>query len=105
VTATEKVRLLAVLREFRAFLSSTVFGDALENVSRDRQRRRTRRLGAGPAGDFPRFLEIAGDLGLARVGRASDTFSVTAPTPHGGEDGQPLFARGVWHGAPALRRA
>ncbi|MDA0191489.1 MAG: nickel-dependent hydrogenase large subunit, partial [Proteobacteria bacterium] len=30
VTPTEKVRLLAVLREFRAFLEGTLFGDALE---------------------------------------------------------------------------
>jgi coenzyme F420-reducing hydrogenase alpha subunit len=80
VTATEKVRLLAILSEFRAFLTRTVFGDALENVSGLGSADELAAWAQGRPADFPRFLEIAEDLGLARVGRASDAFSVTAPT-------------------------
>ena len=99
VTATEKVRLLAVLREFRAFLSATVFGDALENVTAISSADQLAAWAQGRSADFPRFLAIAGDLGLARVGRASDGFLSYGAYSHGGEDGQPLFARGLWRGA------
>jgi hypothetical protein len=85
VTATEKVRLLAVLREFRAFLSRTVFGDALENVAAIGSADELAAWAQGRPADFPRFLEIAGDLGLARVGRASDSFLSYGAYSHGGE--------------------
>jgi hypothetical protein len=98
-SATEKVRLLAVLREFRAFLSATVFGDALENVTAISSADQLAAWAQGRSADFPRFLAIAGDLGLARVGRASDGFLSYGAYSHGGEDGQPLFARGLWRGA------
>jgi len=98
VTATEKVRLLAVLREFRAFLSSTVFGDVLENVAAIGSADELAAWAEGRPGDLPRFLEIAGDLDLARCGRASDIFLSYGAYAHGGRDGQPLFVRGVWHG-------
>jgi Ni,Fe-hydrogenase I large subunit len=74
ITATEKVRLLTVLREFRAFLSSRVFGDTLENVGALHSADQLSAWAQGRAGDFPRFLDIAADLGLERIGRASDTF-------------------------------
>jgi Ni,Fe-hydrogenase I large subunit len=98
VTATEKVRLLAVLREFRAFLSSTVFGDALENVAAIGSADELATWAEGRPGDLPRFLAIARDLDLARRGRGSDCFLSYGAYAHGGGDGQPLFARGVWHG-------
>ena len=98
VTATEKVRLLVVLREFRAFLSSTVFGDALENVAAIGSADELAAWAEGRPGDLPRFLAFARDLDLARCGRASDTFLSYGAYAHGGRDGQPLFARGVWHG-------
>jgi Ni,Fe-hydrogenase I large subunit len=56
----------------------------------------------GRPADFPRFLEISEDLGLARVGRASDAFLSYGAYRHGGEEAahaQPLFARGLWRGA------
>ncbi len=102
VTATEKVRLLAILSEFRAFLSRTVFGDALENVSGLGSADELAAWAQGRPADFPRFLEIAEDLGLARVGRASDAFLSYGAYRHGGEEAahaQPLFARGLWRGA------
>jgi hydrogenase large subunit len=70
VDASERIRLLARVREFRAFLEETVIGAPLEEVgalstladldawhARDRQR-----------GDLRLFLSIAADLGLARLG-------------------------------------
>ena len=96
VTATEKVRLLAVLREFRAFLSRTVFGDVLENVSAIGSADQLAAWAEGRSADLPRFLEIARDLGLARRGRATDSFLSYGAYAHGDGDGQPLFARGVW---------
>jgi len=102
ITATEKVRLLTVLREFRAFLSSRVFGDTLENVSALHRADQLSAWAQGRAGDFPRFLDIAADLGLERIGRASDTFlSYGAYAQQGGAGRQDdhrehLFARGVW---------
>jgi Ni,Fe-hydrogenase I large subunit len=102
ITATEKVRLLTVLREFRAFLSSRVFGDTLENVGALRSAGQLTAWAQGRAGDFPRFLEIAADLGLERIGRGSDTFlsygAYAQPRGEGSQDDhrEHLFARGVW---------
>jgi Ni,Fe-hydrogenase I large subunit len=102
ITATEKVRLLTVLREFRAFLSRCVFGDTLENVGALRSAGQLTAWAQGRAADFPRFLEIAADLGLERIGRGSDTFlsygAYVQPTGEGSQehDRQHLFARGVW---------
>ncbi len=98
VTATEKVRLLVVLREFRAFLGSTVFGDALENVAAIGSADELAAWAEGRPGDLPRFLGIARDLHLARCGRGSDAFLSYGAYAHGGRDGQPLFARGIWDG-------
>ena len=101
VTATEKVRLLSVLREFRAFLGSTVFGDTLENVAAIATTDQLFAWAQGRPADFPRFLAIAGDLGLARSGRASDVFLSYGAYANGGEGvehGEHLFARGVWCG-------
>ncbi|WP_291994385.1 nickel-dependent hydrogenase large subunit [Candidatus Accumulibacter sp. ACC003] len=111
VSATERVRLLTVLREFRAFLSATLFGDTLENVTAISSVEQLAAWARGRPGDFPRFLEIADDLGLERIGRASDCFLSYGAygQPAGSDQGQggagslPLFARGVWHDG-ALRR-
>lgn len=105
VTATEKVRLLSVLREFRAFLSHTVFGDSLENVTAIADAGQLAAWAQGRPADFPRFLEIAADLGLDSIGRASDSFlsyGAYRQPDHRGRKGQHLFARGVWQGARQL---
>ncbi|MBA3903242.1 MAG: HupV protein [Rhodocyclaceae bacterium] len=99
VQASERIRLLSLLRQFRAWLERTLFGDALEAVAaigsaaeldawRD----------ARPAGhgDFRLFLEIARDLELHRLGRATDCF-----ISYGNyllEEGR-FFSAGVWDGA------
>ncbi|EXI68673.1 MAG: Periplasmic [NiFeSe] hydrogenase large subunit [Candidatus Accumulibacter adjunctus] len=106
VTATEKVRLLGVLRDFRGFLSRVVFGDSLENVSAIESADTLAAWASGRPADFARFVEIAADLDLDSVGRASDCFlsygayATAGATAAGASDAAAghLFARGIWQG-------
>lgn len=74
ITAGERVRLLALLREFRSFLERCLFGDALANVASLGSRDALLAWAEGRAADFPRFLQLAGSLGLNRIGGAGDAF-------------------------------
>lgn len=96
VTSTERLRLLAVLRDFRAFLERTVFGDTLENVVALSTPEELDAWAAGRQSDFAHFLEIAGDLDLGAVGRSGGVF-----LSHGayGSGEAHLFACGVWDGS------
>jgi uptake hydrogenase large subunit len=99
VQPAEKVQLFLLLRAFRAFLERSVFGDSLERIGsleglpaleawRDER--------SAEASDFRLFLEIAADLELARLGRATDVFlSYGAYRQVEGA----LFAPGVFDGA------
>lgn len=72
----EKLRLQILLAEFRRFLEHTLFGDRLEAVAAldsEAALHAWMEPRAGSA-DFPRFLNIARDLGLQRMGRATDRF-------------------------------
>jgi Ni,Fe-hydrogenase I large subunit len=85
ITATEKVRLLTVLREFRAFLSSRVFGDTLENVGalhRPTSSPPGRRGGQATSRASSTSPPIS--AWSASDGRATP-FSATAPTRNKGE--------------------
>lgn len=73
-TAAERIRILALLREFRAFVESAVLGDQLEAFAELASFDALNAWAAGRAADFPRFLNAAGELGLERVGRASERF-------------------------------
>jgi hypothetical protein len=88
ITPGERVRLLALLREFRSFLEKRLFGDTLPAVAALASQDQLLAWAAGRSGDFPAFLGIAGDLGLDRIGRASDAF-----LSHGAYD---LFPSGTW---------
>ena len=90
ITPGERVRLLALLREFRSFLEKRLFGDTLPAVAALASQDQLLAWAAGRSGDFPAFLGIAGDLGLDRIGRASDAF-----LSHGAYD---LFPSGTWQG-------
>lgn len=96
VSAAEKIRLYALLREFRRWLERHTFGDTLEAIAGLDS---AAALGAWAAARAPAtsdlrlFLEIADDLDLARIGRATDRFLSSGAYPLGGS---PLFARGVW---------
>ena len=74
MTAAERVRILALLRDFRSFLETSLLGDRLETFGALRTEAALREWGAGRAGDFPSFWNLAFDLDLQRVGRATDHF-------------------------------
>lgn len=100
VEAGEMVRLLGWVREFRRFLERTLFGDGLERIAAIANDAELRAwVGARPAdaSDFRLFLEIAGDLGLERLGRAHDRFLSYGAYPH---DGGHAFHGGIRNGGP-----
>ena len=73
-TVAERIRLLALIREFRQFLENAFFGDRLEAFAAIADFPALMRWAEGRAGDFPRFLRVAAALGLESVGRAEDRF-------------------------------
>ena len=100
VQKAEKVQLLLVLREFRRFLEGALFGDELERVAGlggAAELAAWRDARPAAASDFRLFLEIARDLDLDRLGRATDVF-MSYGAYHDGE--RPHFAAGVFDGAP-----
>lgn len=88
ITAGERIRLLALLREFRHFLEKRLFGDQLAAVAGLDSKVALLAWAEGRHGDFPAFLAAALDLGLDRLGRAGDIF-----LSHGAYG---LFPAGVW---------
>jgi hydrogenase large subunit len=91
----ERLRLKILLAEFRGFLERTLFGDRLEAVAAlDSEAAlhawmETRAQRA----DFPRFLHIARDLELQRMGRATDRF-ISYGAYRDGDTA--LFRAGLW---------
>ncbi|MEZ5453957.1 MAG: nickel-dependent hydrogenase large subunit [Thiothrix sp.] len=99
VDSREKVRLLTTVQQFRRFLETTLFGDALEVVAAlDSIPALENWLASGnPAGgDFRHFLHIARALELDKLGRATDRFMSYGAYRQVGEEGSHLFAQGVW---------
>lgn len=74
VSDAERFRMLALLRQFRAFLENTLFGDRLEAFAGLESETDLRAWAEGRRGDFPAFLGAAYDLGLEKTGRATDRF-------------------------------
>ena len=81
ITPTEKVRLSAVLREFRAFLEEAVFADTLENVAGVTSWPALVTWADARGSDFATFLRAAAALDLHRIGRASDVFLAVGAYP------------------------
>jgi hydrogenase large subunit len=101
VVAADLVPIYVRLREFRAFLEGTLFGDRLESVAAldSLQALWTWSERRGPAAsDFGRFLRIAGNLELWRLGRATDAFMSYGAYPLD-SDGHRFFAGGLWQDA------
>lgn len=96
VSAAEKIRLYALLREFRGWLERRLFGDSLEAIaaldSMAALEAWTTARAPG-ASDFRLFLEIAADLELRRAGRATDVYLSYGAY---GDADDALFERGVW---------
>lgn len=105
VDASERLRLLARVREFRAFLEERVFGAPLEEVAAldsaaalDAWRARE-----PERGDLRLFLRIADELGLERLGPGPGRY-----LSHGAfadAEGRPAFERGVFELAAGTREA
>ncbi len=84
----EVLRLVTLLRGFRRFLETRLFGDTLENLAALDSLEALARWRHGRTGDLALFLDAAEDLGLDRMGRARDAF-----LSHGAYG---LFPDGVW---------
>ena len=91
----EKLRLKMLLAEFRSFLENTLFGDKLAAVAALDSEAALMAWMAPRMhrADLPRFLNIARDLELERVGRATDRF--ISYGAYAGETTS-LFAAGLW---------
>ncbi len=91
----EKLRLKMLLAEFRAFLERTLFGDTLEAVAvlDSEAALHAWMQPRAKSADFPRFLHIARDLGLQKMGRATDRFMNYGAY---GDGTSALFPAGVW---------
>ncbi|PKO88535.1 MAG: HupV protein [Betaproteobacteria bacterium HGW-Betaproteobacteria-10] len=88
MTPAERIRILALLREFRGFLETTLLGDTLEAFSALASMDALTAWAAGRRADFPYYLRAAADLALEKTGRASDNF-----LSYGAYG---LFAQGLW---------
>jgi hydrogenase large subunit len=91
----EKLRLKILLAEFRSFIERTLFGDTLEAVAAlDSEDALYKWMQPRmQSADFPRFLRIARDLELHRLGRATDRFMSYGAYADGSTA---LFPAGVW---------
>ena len=91
----ELLRIVILLAEFRAFLQQTLFGDRLEAVAAlDSEAALLRWMESrADQADFPRFLAMAYDLDLHRLGRATDRFLSYGAYRDGD---MALFPGGVW---------
>lgn len=98
IEAQEKSRILATLYNFRRFLEQTLFGDALERiVALDSAETLNAWMEEGSieSSDLRRFLHLASELQLEKLGRANDRFMSSGAYE---QDSSHLFARGIWHG-------
>lgn len=101
IVSAERVRMVSLIRNFRAWLERHLFGDTLEAVSAiDSVEALWAWFDArGPErGDFARFLGIARALGLDQLGRCAGAEHYLS---HGNFpfDGGRMLARGVWDAA------
>ena len=96
IEAGERMRLLAVLTQFRRFLERRLFGTGLERIvalSSAAELEDWQAQDAPFSSDFRAFLHLSADLRLERYGRNGDRFMSYGVYPL---DGVPLFARGLW---------
>ena len=95
--AGERIRLLARIREFRAFLEQTLFAAPLEAVAAidsEAALRAWHAQDAPEAGDLRLFLTIAWNNRLEHMGPGPGLYMSNGAYP--APDGAFLFARGLW---------
>lgn len=94
LAASDLLRLRFVLREFRTFLESRLFGAPLEAVAAlDSVAALQHWRAQGTAGDFRSFLDLADALALWRLGESGAAFVSGGAYETGAG---PMFAAGVW---------
>ena len=71
----EKMRLIAVLGDFRAFAEKTLFGAPLEQVVELATPEAFRAFFADGQGDFAAFLRVAAELQLDALGKCAPAAS------------------------------
>ena len=74
VTAQERIHLQATLREFIEFVETELLGCSLETFSNLSSEGGLRAWAEQSYGDLASFVRLAYDLGLERIGRATDHF-------------------------------
>ncbi|WP_439672988.1 [NiFe] hydrogenase-like protein large subunit (plasmid) [Cupriavidus necator] len=99
VDASERIRLLVKVREFRSFLEQTLFGAPLEEVAAldSEQALRDWHAGAPDAGDFRLFLSLSWALGLDSMGPGPGLYMSNGAYPLSERGFR--FAQGVWDAA------
>jgi hydrogenase large subunit len=98
VDASERLRLLALVREFRAFLEQTLFGAPLEAIAAidsEAALRAWHATAAPDKGDLRLFLTLAWQQKLDQMGPGPGLYMSNGSYPD--SDGKMLFARGVWN--------
>ncbi len=96
IDATERLRLLASLREMRAFLEQTLFGAALEQVAALDSLAALQRCCASGS-DLALFLEIAADAKLINMGPGPGRYLSYGAYPC--IEGGHVLSQGVWDAA------
>jgi Ni,Fe-hydrogenase I large subunit len=96
IEQAEKMRLFTLLKEFRAYLEKRLFGAPLEAIGQLTSAAQLQAwIDERPAdsSDFRLFLEVAADLNLENLGRATDYFMSYGTYA---QEGGLFFRRGTW---------
>jgi uptake hydrogenase large subunit len=94
VSASDKVKLLAILMNFRQFLESQLFADSLENVSQLESESGLETWAENHSqGDFAKFLHVASDLELSKLGKINAHFMSYGAYRF---ENDFLFPQGIW---------
>lgn len=96
IEGSERIRLTTLIGGFREFLQDTMFGVSLEQIAElNSEEELLSLIDQHPHSDFARFLQIAKELRLSQLGRASDNFMSYGAYA---SDQEHLFNSGVWQG-------
>lgn len=103
IDAAERIRLMARIREFRAFLEQTLFAAPLELIAALDSEAALHAWHASAApqqGDFRLFLTLVWQLGLDHMGPGPGLYMANGSYPM--PDGSLTFARGIWDVADTM---
>ncbi|WP_226632592.1 nickel-dependent hydrogenase large subunit [Novosphingobium profundi] len=93
ISRPEKVQVLTLIRRFRQYLETTLFGDKLEAVGELASTEALHAWSEGRSSDFAQFLQVARALELDRLGRTRNAHMSFGAYEQGAGH---LFAQGVW---------